>query len=138
MKSIYRKSRKSEDIVHNQYLQDLDTLRKEHPEVFKKIDEVTHNYKMKVFLDSIPVYVSKTKDTKTGNYYMTGKTIFPINSPTKKQKEIRVYLGKSEDFNNDTKHPKLKEIGLRKLKEKVNEILMNDQPYYSNSTIIIS
>ena len=47
-----------------------------------------------------PVYIARTKDIKTEIEYFTAKTFFPLKGGRKK--EVKIYLGKAEDFNNDT------------------------------------
>ena len=53
-----------------------------------------------------PVYIARTKDVKTDIEYFTAKTIIPIKGG--KKKEIKVYVGKAEDFNYNTKSPEAK------------------------------
>jgi hypothetical protein len=52
------------------------------------------------------IYIARTKDIKTDIEYFTAKTIIPIKGG--KKKEIKVYVGKAEDFNHNTKSPEAK------------------------------
>jgi hypothetical protein len=60
-----------------------------------------------------PVYIARTKDIKTDIEYFIAKTFIPVKGG--KKKEIKVYLGKASDYNNDTKHNMAKVVGKRLL-----------------------
>jgi hypothetical protein len=61
------------------------------------------------------VYVARTRDTKTDKEYFTAKTFWPLRGG--KRKEIKIYLGKAEDFGNDTMSIKAREEAKRKMSE---------------------
>lgn len=48
------------------------------------------------------ITIARTKDIKTGIEYFTAKTFFPLKGG--KKKEVKIYIGKSKEFGNDTKN----------------------------------
>jgi hypothetical protein len=63
------------------------------------------------------VYLAKTKDIKTGNYYLVGKTYLPLS--VSEIKEIKIYVGKLKDFPKGTKDESGMLIAKRKIREKI-------------------
>lgn len=61
------------------------------------------------------VYVAKTKDIKTDKEYFTAKTFWPLKNGRKK--EVKIYLGRAKDFDNDTMSIRAKEDAKRKMSE---------------------
>ena len=52
------------------------------------------------------VYVARTKNNQNDKEYFTAKTFMPQKGG--KKKEVKVYVGKAEDYDFDTKNPKAK------------------------------
>ena len=48
------------------------------------------------------VYVARSRDVKTDIEYLLAKTFFPLKDG--RRKEVKIYLGKAEFYNNDTKN----------------------------------
>jgi len=61
------------------------------------------------------VYVARTKDIKTEREYFTAKTFWPLKNG--KTKEVKIYLGRAEDFNNDTMSIQAREFAKSKMSE---------------------
>jgi len=47
------------------------------------------------------VTIARTKDVKTDIEYFTAKTFFPLKGG--KKKEVKIYVGKAQEYGNDTK-----------------------------------
>ena len=72
----------------------------------------------KEYIKNPKVYLSMNKDVRQENRrYLTAKTFYPIT--INKVKEIRVYVGTSDEYPNGTKDTKGKMVGKRKLIEKL-------------------
>lgn len=61
------------------------------------------------------VYVARTKDIKTEREYFTAKTFWPLKNG--KTKEVKIYLGRAEDFGNDTMSIQAREFAKSKMSE---------------------
>lgn len=92
----------------------LDALIK-HRDVLAEIEDKMLNYVQEMVIQEPQVYVARTKDVKTDIEYFTAKTFWPMKGGDKK--EIKIYLGKAEDYNNDTKNPKAKQEASKKMAE---------------------
>jgi hypothetical protein len=77
-----------------------------HKEAIDEISEAIIEYEQSRIVENPTVYVAKTKDIKTGKEYFTAKTSWPMKDG--KKKEIKIYLGRAIDFDNDTKSSKAK------------------------------
>lgn len=64
------------------------------------------------------VYVARTRDVKTDIEYFTAKTFFPLEGG--RRKEVKVYVGKAKDYNNDTKSMKAQDWARIKMKQTLN------------------
>jgi hypothetical protein len=92
----------------------LEALEK-NKEVLDEIDEKRLNYEQELIVQNPQVYVARTKDVKTGIEYFTAKTFWKQKGGVKK--EIKIYIGKAEDYDNDTKSPLAKRDALVKMSE---------------------
>lgn len=83
----------------------LNTLNK-HKEALDEIEESILDFIHKSIRRNPPVYIAKTRDVKTDKVYFTAKTFIPL--PGGGKKEVKVYLGNADKFDNDTKSAKAK------------------------------
>jgi hypothetical protein len=90
-----------------------------HKNVLAEIEDEILNFLQKSIHLKPPVYVARTKDPKTEIEYFNAKTFIPIQGGAKK--EIKVYLGKASDFDNDTKSAKAKILGEKLLRKAIEE-----------------
>jgi hypothetical protein len=90
-----------------------------HKNVLSEIEDEILNFLQKSIHLKPPVYVARTKDPKTEIEYFNAKTFVPVKGGGKK--EIKVYLGKAIDFDNDTKSIKAKILGEKLLKKAIEE-----------------
>lgn len=102
------------DYMKKHRLEVLEALWK-NKEVFLEVEEKMLNYLQEMIIYQPQVYVARTKDIKTENEYFTAKTSWPTKGGRKK--EIKIYLGKAEDFGNDTQNTKAKQLAVTKMKE---------------------
>jgi hypothetical protein len=96
----------------------LEVLHK-HKDVISEIEDEMLNFIQKAIHLKPPVYVARTKDPKTEIEYFNAKTFIPLKGG--KKKEVKVYLGKATEFDNDTKSPKAKLLGEKLLKKAIEE-----------------
>ncbi len=96
----------------------LDVLFK-HKDALSEIEDEMLNFIQKSVRLKPPVYVARTKDPKTDIEYFNAKTFVPLKGG--KKKEVKVYLGKATDFDNDTKSVKAKLLGEKLLKKAIEE-----------------
>ena len=61
------------------------------------------------------VYVARTKNNQNDKEYFTAKTFMPQKGG--KKKEVKVYIGKAEDYDFDTKNPKAKFDATNKMRK---------------------
>ncbi len=78
-----------------------------------EIENATLNFLVAAIAENPPVYIARTKDIKTDIEYFIAKTFIPIKGG--KKKEIKVYLGKASEYDNDTKNNMAKVVGKRLL-----------------------
>lgn len=90
-----------------------------HKSVLDEIEGEMLNFIQKSVRLKPPVYVARTKDPKTDIEYFNAKTFVPLKSGRKR--EVKVYLGKAADFDNDTKSPMAKALGEKLLKKAIEE-----------------
>jgi len=90
-----------------------------HKSVLDEIEGEMLNFIQKSVRLKPPVYVARTKDPKTDIEYFNAKTFMPLKSGRKK--EVKVYLGKAADFDNDTKSPMAKALGEKLLRKAIEE-----------------
>lgn len=79
----------------------------------EEVENATLSFLVAAITENPPVYIARTKDIKTDIEYFIAKTFIPVKGG--KKKEIKVYLGKASDYNNDTKHNMAKVVGKRLL-----------------------
>lgn len=102
----------------------LNVLHK-HKNALSEIEDEMLNFIQKSIRLKPPVYVARTKDPKTGIVYFNAKTFVPMKGGRKK--EIKVYLGKAADFNDDTKSKEAKLAGERLLRLAIAEKAKNGE-----------
>jgi hypothetical protein len=86
-----------------------------HKRLLSEIEDKMLDYVQEMTIQSPQVYVARTKDVKTDIEYFTAKVFWPQKGGDRK--EIKIYLGKAEDFGNNTKSPKAKMEAERKMAE---------------------
>ncbi len=100
---------------HQDILLKLQRLTEIHKAALDEIGDAVLEYKRLLVLENPTIYVARTTDIKTGKEYLTAKTSWPMKDW--KRKEVKIYLGKSSDFDNDTQSPKAKELALVKMRQ---------------------
>ena len=93
----------------------LQEVARKHRLGLEEMQEAALEVKQEWIIEQPSVYVARTRDTKTDHEYFTAKTFWPMKSG--KTKEIKIYLGKAEDFGNDTMSIRAKETAKRKMSE---------------------
>jgi len=96
----------------------LNTLNK-HKEALDEIEESILDFIHKSIRRNPPVYIAKTRDVKTDKVYFTAKTFIPTVGGGKK--EVKVYLGSADNFDNDTKSTKAKNLAIKLIREAIAE-----------------
>lgn len=81
----------------------------------EEMQDAALDVKQEWIIEEPSVYVARTRDTKTDLEYFTAKTFWPLKNG--KTKEIKVYLGKAEDFGNDTMSIRARETAKKKMSE---------------------
>lgn len=113
---------KFEDLVEEKRNELLDCLER-HKDVIDEIEDKIIEF-MKYSIARFPdVYVSRTTNKENDQVYFTAKTFIPLKGG--KKKEVKVYVGKAEDYLFDTKnfeakrhaHEKMKKTLIRRLEE---------------------
>ena len=94
-------------------LDNLNSIIEKNNGVLEEISNAIVDYEQEWIIYHPEVYVARTKDIKTGKEYFTAKTFWMKKDG--KKKEIKIYLGKSSDFDNDTLSPKAKEFATKKM-----------------------
>jgi hypothetical protein len=105
-------------MLKNDLFRILDVLHK-HKDALSEIEDEMLNFIQKSIRLKPPVYVARTKDIKTDIEYFNAKTFMPLKGG--KKKEVKVYLGKATDFDNDTKSIEAKLLGEKLLKKAIEE-----------------
>ena len=80
-----------------------------------EVEDKMLNYLQEMIILDPQVSVARTTDRKTGNEYFTAKTAWPIRGGRKR--EIKIHLGKAEEFADDTQNTNAKLLAVRKMKE---------------------
>ena len=94
---------------------DLLQCLKEHKEVIDEIEDKILEF-MKYSIARFPdVYVARTTNKQNDQEYFTAKTFIPQKGG--KRKEVKVYVGKAEDFLFDTKNLEAKRLAIDKMKK---------------------
>jgi hypothetical protein len=109
-KSVDDYQMESKDIV-NATIRDFDSA----VDLVKQLKTFLIALEQEMIISEPPVYVAKTTDKKTEKVYFTAKTFWPLING--KKKEVKIYLGKAEDFGNDTMSPVAKENAVKKMRE---------------------
>ena len=85
-------------------------------EVFNQLDQLVTDYEQHKVLLNPTIHVARTKDTNNPDIeYFKAKTFFPY--PNGVRKEVKVHLGRSENYGNKTTSVKAKEEALRKMRQ---------------------
>ena len=79
------------------------------------IESGSLDFAQELIIQNPPVYVARTKDTKTEIEYFTAKTYWPLSGG--ERKEIKVYVGKADDYGGDTLNERAKEDAIKKMQE---------------------
>lgn len=105
-------------VLKNDLNRVIEVLHK-HKNVLAEIESEILNFLHKSIHRKPPVYVARTKDPKTEIEYFNAKTFIPLKGGRKK--EVKVYLGKAADFDNDTKNARAKLLGEKLLIKAIEE-----------------
>jgi hypothetical protein len=94
-------------------LSDLLEILKKNKSALDEIEDATIKFITASIMENPPVYIARTRDKKTDIEYFIAKTFIPIKGG--KKKEVKVYLGKASDYENDTMNNMAREKGKRLL-----------------------
>lgn len=79
------------------------------------VQEATLKYARMAAIIEPTVYIARTRDSKTDIEYMTAKTFWPmLNGDVK---EVKIYIGKASDYDNDTRSERAKKEALVKMRQ---------------------
>jgi len=96
----------------------LDTLDK-HKEIINHIDQLITDFEQQKVRMNPTVYISKARTPLNKDItYFYAKTFYPF--PNGKRKEVKIYLGRAEKFNNDKHSIQVKNEAVRKMRETLN------------------
>jgi hypothetical protein len=85
-------------------------------EVFDQLDQLVTNYEQHRVLLNPTVHIARTKDMNNPDIeYFKAKTFFPY--PNGERKEVKVHLGRAENYGKKTTSAKAKEEALQKMRE---------------------
>lgn len=85
-------------------------------EVFNQLDQLVTDYEQHKVLLNPTIHVARTKDTNNPDIeYFKAKTFFPY--PNGVRKEVKVHLGRAENYGNKTTSVKAKEEALLKMRQ---------------------
>jgi hypothetical protein len=93
----------------------LQEIARRYRQGLEEVNDAALDVKQEMIIAEPQVYVARTKDIKTEIEYFTAKTFWPLKNG--KTKEVKIYLGKATDFNNDTMSIRAKETAKRKMSE---------------------
>jgi len=94
-------------------LNKLQELTIKYRSVLERFQDAEFEVKQEWIIAEPVVYVARTKDIKTEREYFTAKTFWPLKNG--ERKEVKIYLGRAEDFDNDTLSLKAKEFAKSKM-----------------------
>ena len=80
-----------------------------------EMQEAYIDYQQEWIIAEPTVYVARTKDKKNDHEYFTAKTFWPTKDG--KRKEVKIYLGKAEEFGKDTMSVRAREYAKNKMSE---------------------
>lgn len=85
-------------------------------EVFDQLDQLVTDYEQHKVLLNPTVHIAQTRDVKNKDIiYFKAKTFFPkVNG---ERSEIKIHLGRAENYGNDTKSAQAKREAVLKMKE---------------------
>jgi len=93
----------------------LQALARKSRSILKELQDAKINLEQEWIIAEPTVYVARTTDKKYDNEYFTAKTTWPTLDG--KKREIKIYLGKAEDFGNDTMSVKAREYAKDKMSD---------------------
>lgn len=83
----------------------LDFLHK-NKDVFDELDKLIVDFEQHKVMLEPDIHVARTTDVRTKIKYLTAKTFFPY--PEGERKEVKIFLGRADKYNHDTKNPQAK------------------------------
>ena len=89
----------------------------EKKEVFSQLDELVKDSEQHQVLMNPTIHVARTKDKKTEIEYFTAKTFFPLTGG--KRKEVKIHLGRAENYNFDTQNKQAKIDAIIKMRQTI-------------------
>lgn len=89
----------------------------ENKEVFSRLDELVKDFEQHQVLMNPTIHVARTKDKKTEIEYFTAKTFFPLTGG--KRKEVKIHLGRAENYNFDTQNKQAKIDAIIKMRQTI-------------------
>ena len=93
----------------------LQELARKYRTMMAELQEAYIDYQQEWIISEPTVYVARTKDKKNDHEYFTAKTFWPTKEGAKK--EVKIYLGKAEEFGNDTMSVRAREYAKKKMSE---------------------
>ena len=98
-------------------LQKISSYLNENKEVFNQLDELVKDFEQHQVLMNPTIHVARTKDKKTEIEYFTAKTFFPLTGG--KRKEVKIHLGRAENYNFDTQNKQAKIDAIIKMRQTI-------------------
>jgi hypothetical protein len=100
----------------NKKIQEILQFLDSNKEVFDQLDQLVTDYEQHKVLLNPTVHIAQTKDVKNKDIiYFKAKTFWP--KPNGERKEVKVHLGRAENYGNDTTSAIAKREAVRKMKE---------------------
>ena len=98
-------------------LQKVLSYLEENKAVFSQLDELVKDFEQHQVLMDPTIHVARTKDRKTEIEYFTAKTFFPLTGG--KRKEIKIHLGRADNYNFDTQNKQAKIDAIIKMRQTI-------------------
>lgn len=85
-------------------------------EVFDQLDQLVTDYEQHKVLLNPTVHIAQTKDVKNKDItYFKAKTFFPYTNG--ERREVKIHLGRAENYGGKTESPQAKREAVQKMKE---------------------
>jgi len=107
---------KHNDDILNKKEQEILQFMENHKVVLDHLDKLKTEYEQRRVVLNPTVYVARTKDSINPDIeYFKAKTFFPY--PNGVKKEVKIHLGRAENYGRNTRNPQAKKDAIKKMKE---------------------
>lgn len=115
-KQVFAAQTRTDDDELNKKRREILQFLDSNKEVFDQLDRLVTDYEQHKVLLNPTVHIARTKDTNNPDIeYFKAKTFFPY--PNGVRKEVKVHLGRAENYGNKTTSAKAKEEALWKMRQ---------------------